>query len=368
MVDRPASSQVPSLGPQFLSRRSFLKLSAVAGIAVSTGSCGWLTGGGGTSVDQLSIQSWGGAYLDIVKNAATDPMRQNYPELTIDVTEESNSELFPRLAASMQDPPPPVDGGQWNDSWTARGAADDMWAELDLGNMPNASSIVDGLNPESGFGLTFGISPFGIAYNPEYVDAPTSWTDLYNPEYRGKVGLWDVFFDWLIMASRIEGGDEYDLEPGIRAWEAAKDNIAMWIPSLPLVHEALDRGEIWLAADWASWALQAKSTGLSVEFALPEEGATQASSILQVHAGVEDDTKALTEEFFNYYLTPEFQDQQTREAFYSPVVDGVEIPSDIDSPGLVTAQEAKENLIRYDYAHIGEQFDPISAMIDERLK
>jgi putative spermidine/putrescine transport system substrate-binding protein len=349
-----------------LSRRSFLGVVAASGVAATTGGCGYLSGGSGGTT--LHIQTWPEPYPSIINEYAVAKLREEHDDLDIQVSNEANSDLYPRLQTALNNPPPPVAGGQWNDSWAARGAEDGMWQPLDSGNLPNAAEVVPDLNPQHGVGVTFGITPFGIAYNPRFVDPPTSWTDLYDPRYRGKVALWDTFFDWLIMAARIEGGDERNLEPGLRAWEAAKDNIAMWAPSLPLLHEALDRGEVWLAADWASWSLSAKRSGKSVEFCLPEEGATQASTIFEVHAGVEDEVKARVEELFNFYLTEEFQREQLAQACYSPVIEGVTIPSELADPGLVTAAEAVEKLVRYDYAYIGSQFSAIDEQIRERLK
>jgi putative spermidine/putrescine transport system substrate-binding protein len=256
----------------------------------------------------------------------------------------------------------------WNDSWSARGAQDDMWLPMDRKHIPHLADVAGELQQPDDLGATFAVTPFGIAYNPKYVDPPTSWTDLYNPKYRGKVALWDIFFDWLIMAARIEGGDEKNLEPGVAAWKAAKANIGFWANSLPVLHEALHRGEVWLAADWASWTLSAKREGKSVEFAFPEEGATHASLTAQVHAGVSDDTADLTQKLFNEYLTPDFQLEQARKSFYSPTVKGVEIPADIDGPGLVTAEEAATKLVRYDYGYVGAHFSEINETITRELK
>jgi putative spermidine/putrescine transport system substrate-binding protein len=257
----------------------------------------------------------------------------------------------------------------WNDSWAARGAKDGVWAQINTSNMADSQNIIQQLNPPSGFGIAHGITPFGISYSPKYVSAPKSWTDLLDPKYKGKVAMWDVFFDWLIMEARILGGDEHNLQPAFGAWAKVKDNIGMWIQDFPFLYQALDSGQIWLAPDWGSWSSSAKASGTSVEFTIPQEGATQASAILEISAGLTPQMQTLTEKFYNYYLTSDFQVAQMRQTYYSPTRQGVNIPSDLASnPAIITAQDALSKLVRYDYAYVGAHFTDISNAISQQLK
>lgn len=358
-------------GDSELLRRDFLKLMGTMGIVAAGGAACSQMGQPSaepTEPMELNIGVWDSTFLPIVERLAYAPFREAHPEVTITLFDAYNAQDYAKLLAAKENPPPPIDASCWNDSWAARGAEEGMWLQIDKANVPNSAYVAEELNPAYGLGITFGVTPFGIAYSPEYVDPPTSWTDLYDPKYKGKVALWDVFFDWLLMAARVEGGDEYDLEPGIRAWEKAKENIGMWVGSLPLLHEALDRGEIWLAADWASFCLGAKRQGKSVDFALPSEGATQASEIFMLHSGISPEAKALTEEFFNYFLTIEFQTEQLENTFYSPSRRDVEIPEDLRSSGTISTKEALEKLIQYDYGYVGSHFDDIKESVDKTLK
>ena len=58
------------------------------------------------------------------------------------------------------------------------------------------------------------------------VDAPTSWADLWDPKFKGKLAMPDLTasgsYQVLVMAAKINGGDENNIDPGFEAHEAAQ--------------------------------------------------------------------------------------------------------------------------------------------------
>ena len=59
---------------------------------------------------------------------------------------------------------------------------------------------------------------------------PTSWADLWKPEYKGNVGITNLNSTlgtgWLVEIARMHGGSEANVEPGFKAIEALKPNLA----------------------------------------------------------------------------------------------------------------------------------------------
>ena len=92
--------------------------------------------------------------------------------------------------------------------------------KLDAAKVPNAANVVPELMAKSaGFGVPASYSLIGIAYNEKLLKtAPKSWADLWNPEYRGKVAIprasSNLGLGVLVIAARIFGGSEDNLEPG----------------------------------------------------------------------------------------------------------------------------------------------------------
>jgi hypothetical protein len=90
----------------------------------------------------------------------------------------------------------------------------------------------------------------GDHVQPDKVEEPKSWTDLWNPKYKGRVSMWDVYYDAYIMAGVVTGKGP-DIEAGIKAWAPHKENIGAWVNSPTAEEDLVSRGEMWLAPHWA---------------------------------------------------------------------------------------------------------------------
>jgi putative spermidine/putrescine transport system substrate-binding protein len=126
-----------------------------------------------------------------------------------------------------------------------------------------------------------GPAPFfqivGLTYNPEKVKTPpTSWADLWKPEYKGRVGITNLNSTlgtgFLVEIARMHGGSETDIEPGFRALEALKPNLAA-VATNPGALAALYQQEQVDIGPGNFNAIQIlKARGVPVEFAAPKEG------------------------------------------------------------------------------------------------
>src|SRR5882724_7619622 len=71
----------------------------------------------------------------------------------------------------------------------------------------------------------------GLTYNPDKVkNPPTSWADLWKPEYKGRVGITNLNSTagtgFLVEIARMHGGSEANIEPGFKALEALKPSLS----------------------------------------------------------------------------------------------------------------------------------------------
>src|SRR5207245_10658494 len=70
------------------------------------------------------------------------------------------------------------------------------------------------------WGPAISMQAIGLAYNPKKVKpAPRSWDDLWNPAYKGRVGLTalnsSLGMAFIVELARLKGGSESNLEPEI---------------------------------------------------------------------------------------------------------------------------------------------------------
>lgn len=131
-------------------------------------------------------------------------------------------------------------------------------------------------------GITLGMT--GLAYNTKLFEEegwapPTSWMDLADPKFKGKVVFQSASsssfgLHGFLMFNRIQGGDESNVEPGFTNWEdTIGTNVLEYISSSAKVAEMLQ------ANDAAVFPMNITGIGrlqrrdIAVDYAHPEEGA-----------------------------------------------------------------------------------------------
>jgi spermidine/putrescine-binding protein len=205
-------------------------------------------------------------------------------------------------------------------------------------------------------------------YNPDKVEEPKSWTDLWNPKYKGRVSMWDVYYDAYIMAGVVTGKGP-DIEAGIKAWAPYKENIGAWVNSPTAEEDLVSRGEMWLAPHWGSWTAMAKSQGKNVAFTIPKEGGVQWTGHMQVCAGFSPKVSELTQRYLNTWLSDECQLAWIERGFYSPASTRVKVPEALKSnPAIVSSEDAMKKLVHPDFVKMGAEMPRLKSMIDRTLK
>jgi putative spermidine/putrescine transport system substrate-binding protein len=183
-----------------------------------------------------------------------------------------------------------------------------------------ATPVLGDLYPTARFkgdmaaGVNVGMT--GLAYNKKLFaekgwPAPTSWMDLANPKYKGKVVFQSLSsstfgLHGFLLFNRIQGGNDRNVEPGFKAWSTTiGPNVLEYIPSSAKIAEMVQTGEAALfpLTPTAVGVLQEK--GLPVDYVQPKEG----SAVLTVGECViaKNSEPALAHKLAQYLLSPEAQ-------------------------------------------------------------
>ncbi|RRH89031.1 ABC transporter substrate-binding protein [Variovorax beijingensis] len=131
-------------------------------------------------------------------------------------------------------------------------------------------------------GVSLGMT--GLAYNAKMFKdkgwaAPTSWMDLADPKYKGKVVFQSMSsssfgLHGFLMFNRIQGGNDKNVEPGFKAWPATiGPNVLEYIPSSAKLSEMVQTGEAAIFPLTPTAVAALKTKGIPVEYAPPKEGA-----------------------------------------------------------------------------------------------
>lgn len=162
---------------------------------------------------------------------------------------------------------------------------------------------------------------FGIGYRTDAIDnPPQSWADLWKPEYAGKIALPDIssagVWEMMVVASKLNGGDESDLDIGIAAIEKLKPSVRRFYKSTVESAQLLETGEVPIVAmctDIRAYGLA--DAGRPVKFVVPTEGAMVG--MVSYHIAKNSQNAELGKQFINYALGKEAQ-----EAFCNGVMAG----------------------------------------------
>lgn len=167
----------------------------------------------------------------------------------------------------------------------------------------------------------------GLAYNADYFakqgwDAPTSWNDLKDPKYAGKLVVPPITNTYglhaLLMMAKLNGGSESNIEPGFEQFEnSIAKNVLVFEPSSGKMSELFQNGEIALSV-WGSGRLKSLAdTGFPGKFAYPKEGAV--ALMVAVCPVVGSDVPELSQKLVQHFLKPENQVLLAETVGFGPV-------------------------------------------------
>ncbi|MGI5491844.1 polyamine ABC transporter substrate-binding protein [Microtetraspora malaysiensis] len=158
---------------------------------------------------------------------------------------------------------------------------------LDHEKLPNFTKNVgeryknEAFDPGNVFTVPYASGMTGIAYNPKYIDTPpTSYAALWDPKYKGKVGMMSDSQEIANFAMFALGIDPEKSTPA--DWEKAADKLRQQRDS-GIVRKYYDqsyidplaKGDIWLCQAWSGDVFQKNlSDGTDLKFVIPDEGAT----------------------------------------------------------------------------------------------
>lgn len=316
----------------------------------------------------LPVGTFAGVNNEVIKDKAVPKFQAAHPNVKVELSIRAAAEAYPKLRASSDHPFEAV--GMWNDTFSALGSKAGLFVKPNDANVPLLKDALADVQPKNGLGLAVAVQPYGIAYNPKFVEKPRSWLELFNPKYQGRVAMHENFWDQYVMLAYILGADERNLEVAVNEWAKHKQNIGVWTTSFTQLEELVDKGEMWLGPQWGGFTVAAKRRGLNIDFAWPEEGCTQQSIIVHVNKGFPPEVQQAAEQFANLWLDPDVQLEFLRRAGVSPTNTKVQIPAEFaEYEGVITPDRLRTRKLRtYDYAYLGENLPALTQLINEKLK
>lgn len=269
---------------------------------------------------ELIVSTYGGRYEELV--------RESVPEFERATNSRVVFVAASGAAALARARNKEVDVVHLDLAWGTRGEAEGLFERLRPELLPNMRNLFNEakISPYT-VATNFGV--FGIAYNPKFVPKPTSWLDLWKPEFKGRVSarsFADETINLLVLMAKLNGGNEKNIDPGFRKMAELGRNIDVWYTAHPQALTLFKTEQIHMAVWTNARAFWAKGEGANVEFVTPREGGFPVVSTVHVVRGRKG---ALGMRFINHLLSEGSQRSIAEGLQYAPVNRTVEISAEI---------------------------------------
>lgn len=324
-------------------------------LAATTAGLGSLAFGAGAARAQsgeLVVNTYGGPWEAAHRQAIIADLEQKHGAKVTLVSILAN-EIVARTKAAAGGRPP-VDIALTDDGPFLNAVKEDVFLALPTAQIPNAAKLFPQYKPGNAFGLPVSASVIGIAYNAKKLKvAPTSWADLWNPAYKGRLGFATPASTLgavtLLSLAKLKGGDETKIEPGFEAVKSLLPSTASIAASPANLQTLLERGEVDIAPMWHVNSLFLKTKGTGVEFVLPKEGGIFGLAWLSITKGA---NAVLAAEYINRALSPEAQKILASPGFFfGPTIEDVAVVPEYQNI-IPASPEVMKRLIQADWTKI----------------
>lgn len=205
------------------------------------------------------------------------------------------------------------------------------------------------------------IGGYGVAFNattPVYdqtmVEAPmTSWQDFWREDLAGKIA-WPTYpgaqgTAALLMAARINGGDEYNIDPGFEAIKALKP-FAAFQGSQAQLFGMFDAQQVAASAEFGSFTqMYADTQNPNIIVTDPEEGMPVAMNVACITEGTEN--QALAEAWVSLHISEACQRAYAEQLYYGPTIRSLDLEPELAAK-MIYGEDAVASLIDFDWDHI----------------
>ena len=183
--------------------------------------------------------------------------------------------------------------------------------ELDLSKMPNTKNLIKDLqapayDPTGTHSVVYSWGITGIAYNKKYVKTPpTSWRDLWNPAYKGRVVLLNDVREVISFAMKMNGYplnsvDKNHLAVCMKDLKALSPNLLAY--DTDTIKQKFIAEEAWIGTMWSGDAYFSNKENKNIDFVVPKEGTGIWADCFAIPKGAKN--KELAQQFINYLYEP----------------------------------------------------------------
>ncbi len=251
-----------------------------------------------------------------------------------------------------------------------------LYEKIDPAIVTNMADVLPLGRDEDGIGVASFFFGTGIEYNSKayadaHIPAPTSWNDLWDPRLKGKVALYSFNIaysqDLLAILTRLAGGTEKDITPGIEKLKALKEsgNLSMFASTPAELDNMLVQGQAWATMNGGTRAFILKNKGAPIDFSFPKEGAGFFANYFDIVKNAPHPKAAQV--FTNAMISPKFQLDLCTGEVTVPINKKVVLPDALKAE-VPASEEQMKKLIRIDRVQMNKDLDKWAQRWDREIE
>ncbi len=221
----------------------------------------------------------------------------------------------------------------------------------------NYKDLIVEAQEETGPAIFFQV--VGLTYNPEKIKKPpTSWKDLWSPEYKGRAGITNLNSTlgtgFLVEIAKMFGGSESNIEPGFKALNDLKPNLAAVAANPGALATLFQQGQVDISPGNFNAIQILKARGVPVEFVVPKEGAIAFKTTIHIVKNTKN--KDLAVALIEAAMSPDVQTRLMQSPYLVvPTNSKVQMQGEISKVLVKDQAELKQKFVFQDWKKINEQ-------------
>jgi putative spermidine/putrescine transport system substrate-binding protein len=262
-------------------------------------------------------------------------------------------EQLAKISASKANPP--LDVTMLDNGPSLVAIAQDLIAPYPVDKSKHYADILP--DAKSPMGVSPCLQIIGIAYNTDRIKTPpTSWDDLWKPEYKGRVGVTNLIsslgMGFMVDVARKHGGSETNIDEAFKRLGDLKPNIGAVAANPSQAAALFQQGQIDIAPAIFNEIMLLKSRDVPVDFVLPKDRGVGYTSTMHI---VKNSPYA--EQAFKYIetcLSPEVQTKMMQAPYLVvPTNSKVKLTGEI-AKLFGSTEQLKEKLTFLDWKTINQ--------------
>ncbi|MGQ9788877.1 MAG: ABC transporter substrate-binding protein [Candidatus Hadarchaeaceae archaeon] len=290
----------------------------------------------------IVVRAWGGGW----QYALHESVGKAFEEATgikveYDYTEDSELQARIReIIPAGQNPPVDVNWTIATNSYLE--AQWELVSPMSLSEVPNLANMRPEAKPAAGVMAKYGdkwpyVNVYAYSYVLAYVPSlvskvPDSWWVLWEPQYKGKIAMYDDGIGFHAVLARLAGVEMSDVLAHPEKMEAAWDLLKTLAPNIGGLGEDpdfsmwIERKEMALLVTILTNVFEAKRAGAEVAWVVPKEGLEVHTDSMEVLKNLPPERDYWAKQFINIACDPVVQGKWAELLGCPPLAVGATIP------------------------------------------